>query len=222
MNALQHLVAPKALLAPRFLNRDGASVLVERLDQSTLVDLHNWYVDRDGGNDGQRLLHAAPFVDMWLAALEPPVLLHEATGPEMAGAVHFIAGLGLGAALVDEASEDPLFPISPDLDDALETLGGAEITAETLTGGSPQSVLAEMRDCHRSILAAAPALHIVICTAYRLVHEGERMARRRPREFTNSRFFFFLGLIAAGLHVPDPNGDLGLFDSEASCLGGAS
>lgn len=222
MTAIQHLLAPKAILAPRFLNRDGASVLVERLDQSTLVDLHNWYVDRDGGDDGHRLLHAAPFVDMCLAALEPPVLLHEASCSEVEGALHFIAGLGLGAALVDEASEDPLFPVSPDLDDALEALGRAEITAETLTGDAPHSVLAEMRDCHRSIQAAAPALHIVICTAYRLVHGGERMARRRRREFTNSRFFFFLGLIAAGLHVPDPEGDLGLFDSEASCLGGAS
>lgn len=47
----------------RFLNLDGAGVILERLAQSEMTGLFDWFIDEDGCRAGNNLLEYAPLID---------------------------------------------------------------------------------------------------------------------------------------------------------------
>jgi len=59
------VIRPAEILESRFLNRDGATFLQERFEQTTIVELYEWFVDRRGGDRGRRFLREAPLSPPW-------------------------------------------------------------------------------------------------------------------------------------------------------------
>ena len=62
----------------RFLNRDGAGVIVERLSQPEMTRLFDWFVHESGCRSGNLFLERAPLFDTALetqaeAPISPPV-----------------------------------------------------------------------------------------------------------------------------------------------------
>jgi len=65
MTIEERLTRPAEILESRFLNRDGATFLQERFEQTTIVELYEWFVDRRGGDRGRRFLREAPLSPPW-------------------------------------------------------------------------------------------------------------------------------------------------------------
>lgn len=222
MSIEARLTCPSEMLGPRFLNRDGATFLQERLEQATLAELHEWFLHRRGGDRGRRFLREAPLVDSWLAAIEPPIPMDQPGHGLILGAINFVAGLAVGAGLVKELSAEVLFPESPDLEEAIDALRNARIGADALTASAPPEAAEKLYSVFGVIQQEAPAMHLVMSSAFRIVSETGCWHNPRTRTVTGSRFFFFLGLIGAGLHVPEMRDQDGRFKSPRACQGEAS
>lgn len=64
----------------RFLNRDGAGVIVERLSQPEMIKLFGWFVDESGCRSGNLFLEYAPLFDTAMEAqAEIPIPLPPAS-----------------------------------------------------------------------------------------------------------------------------------------------
>lgn len=222
MSIEAQLTGPGEILGPRFLNRDGATILQERLQQATLAELHEWYIHRRGGDRGRRLLQKAPLIDSWLAAIEPPIPMGQPGHGYILGAINFVAGLAVGAGLVEELSAEVFFPESPDLEEAVDALRNAKVGADALTASAPQEAAQRLFSVFEIIQQEAPAMHLVMSSAFRVVSETGGWHNPRTKTVTGSRFFFFLGLIGAGLHVPELRSDDDRFKSPRTCQGEAS
>jgi len=203
----ERLIRPAETLAPRYINRDGATLVLERLSQRALADLFDWYVDRRGGDRGRYVLRQAPILDGWLAAAQPRIPCDSPGHGFGIGAVNLVAGLAVGSTVVDELSPDVLFPEAPCIDSTLRYVRGAELDSELLTSVSPPAACAGLFSVFEGLQQGAPGLSLVLGSAFRLLsHMGEWRARRTP-DISGSRYLFSMGLIGAGVHVPELTDD---------------
>jgi hypothetical protein len=216
------LTCPLEILEPRYMNRDGAPLLLERLEQAALAELHEWYIHRQGGDRGRRFLQKAPLIDSWLAGIEPPIPMKEPGHGILLGAINFAAGLAVGAGLVDELSADGVSPKSLNLEEAIDALRNASVRAEALTASAPQEAAKNLFSVFEAIQHEAPAIHLVMNSTIRVVSQIGGWRNPRTKIVTGSRLFFFLGLIGAGLHVPELRSEDDRYTSTRHCPGETS
>lgn len=77
----------------RFLNKDGAGVILDRLAQPEMVRLFDWFIDEKGARSGNVLLEHAPLFDTAIEVqaeipFPPPKVCHEEASAEN-GLEHF-------------------------------------------------------------------------------------------------------------------------------------
>jgi len=202
------LIRPSEILAPRYMNCDGATLVLERLGQRTLADLYDWYVDRRGGDRGLDLVRQAPVLDGWLAAAQPNVPCDSPGHGFAIGAFNLAAGLAVGSELIDSLSQDTLFPDSPCIDIAVSCLRESDLSSEMLTTISPPAACAGLFAVFEGIQQNAPGLSLVLGSAIRLLsHTGDWLGKR-TKDITGSRYFFLMGLVGAGAQIPRlPDGE---------------
>lgn len=199
----ERLIRPAQELGPRFVNRDGATLVLERLGQRALADLFDWYVDRRGGDRGRYVLRQAPILDGWLAAAQPRIPCDSPGHGFGIGAVSLVAGLAVGSAVVDMLSPEVLFPEPPSFDSALRCLREARLDFELLTSVSPPAACAGVFSVFEGLQQTAPGLSLVLGSAFRLLsHMGEWRARR-TQGISGSRYLLSMGLVGAGVRLPE-------------------
>lgn len=212
----------------RLLNRDSRTLVLQRLSQPMLARAFRWYRHPTGLAGGRRLLTRAPALDTLLARTLSSL---GERGGEQADRVHglcaFGAGLMTGVRLRDAIEIDSPFEGEADLEEALTRLEEWDGLA-TDEPCSPWLVASEAHAIAARLVRQEPTLDLLLHSAYRLVRsrvdgsfaveffqsivnddacsdQGEECPWSITSGYpgASSRFFFLLGLVAAGFHPPE-------------------
>ena len=215
----------------RFLNRDGAGVIVERLSQPEMTRLFDWFVHESGCRSGNLFLECAPLFDTALetqaeAPISPPVdkSLEYSDGfeQEESGASQpathceenttvslaygfFGAGLLWGVKYqryAVDSSRSPL-PVERSICDFLSQIFEAKPGSFSADADRlSASGAPSAAQLTFELVDLVPALDLVIRAGYRLCCTRYVDSLDAGGYGSHLRYLFCLGLLASGLSVP--------------------
>ena len=195
----------QTVLDTRLLNRDAAGVVAERLSESRLRELMNWFSHENGGACGELMLQRLPMLDTVVQSCVDS-LLEQEESPRTVALTLFGAGVVLATGWLESTASDSPFPSDTDIGELFDALEGSDLNPAVGSTGEAQTVdlVANMN----ALCGLGPGVDLAVRTAYRMaghLHscrtQGPWPSQPLPMR-PESRFVLMAGLLAAGVSIP--------------------